>query len=305
MELSIIIPTKDRGDVFDSTIRSAHEAIKDTDSEIIVINDSKTKDVKLPFSSSQIRIFNNPKSGVASARNFGVSKAKHSVLLFLDDDVFISRQNLKSAYDFISASSNSTLNPNWIYPQTLTSEISKTKFGRYLIRYGFTSLKGWSQGMAWNDQKIFRCELLASYFLMIRLSDFKSVNGYNEHFPHAGAEDYDFAIRIRNAGIQTFIDPTNMVYHNESDRVDLLPWLQRKERAAQTRKLAVTLGHEQLAINAGGIKKTATLALYPFRRILLTAYHLIPNMALFDRLSFFIINRLVSVYLYKGYFSDK
>jgi GT2 family glycosyltransferase len=140
---------------------------------------------------------------------------------------------------------------------------------------------------------------------MIRRSDFKNVNGYNEDFPHAGAEDYDFAIRVRNAGTQTFVDPTNMVYHNESDRVDLIPWLQRKGRAAQTRILAVTLGHEQLAIKAGGIKKKLIPAFYPFRSIILATYHLIPNMALFDKLSFFIINRLVSIYLYKGYFSNK
>lgn len=305
MEVSIIIPTKDRGNVFDATISAALKAIDGTNSEIIVINDSKTSKIRLPFTSSQVKVFDNPKGGVASARNFGVTKASHSVLVFLDDDIVISKHNLEKAFAFIAANPNSTLNPNWIYPQELSSTISGTKFGRYLIRFGFTSLKGWNEGMPWNDAEIFRCELLASYFLMIRLSDFRSVNGYNEHFPHAGAEDYDFATRIKQKGIQTFVDPMNIVYHNESDRVDLVPWLERKLRAAQTRKIAVELGHDKLAIHADNLKKKILLFFYPLRDILLGLFRIIPNIQLFDRLSFFMINRLVSVYLYKGYFSDK
>ena len=255
MELSIIIPTKDRGEVFDMTINAAWESISGTNSEIIIINDSRTSTINLPFTSSQVKVFDNPKSGVASARNYGVNKATHPIILFLDDDIIINKQNLEKAYTFIISNPNSTLNPNWIYPETLTKEISKTKFGRYLIHYGFTSLKGWNQGMNWNDHETFKCELLASYFVMMRQSDFSNVNGYNEDFPHAGAEDYDFAVRIKNNGIKTYIDPTNLVYHNESDRVELIPWLERKLRAAQTRKLAVSLGHEKLAIQSGRLKK--------------------------------------------------
>lgn len=305
MEVSIIIPTKDRSKVFATTINAAFKAIEGTNSEIIVINDSKTSEIKLPFNSSQVKVFNNPKSGVASARNFGVTKSSHSVLLFLDDDIVISKQNLVNAFAFIVSNPNATLNPNWIYPHALSSEISGTKFGRYLIHFGFTSLKGWNQRMLWNDTEIFRCELPASYFLMIRQPDFNSIDGYNENFPHAGAEDYDFATRIKHQSIQTFVDPMNVVFHNESDRVDLVPWLERKLRAAQTRKIAVELGHEKLAIRAADFKKNIILFLYPFRTMLLGLFLMIPNIKLFDRFSFFIINRLVSVYLYKGYFSDK
>ena len=250
-----------RGNVFETTLKAALNAIEGTNSELIVINDSKTSKINNPINSSQLRIFDNPKGGVASARNFGASKANHAILLFLDDDIVISKINLEKAYAFMMDNPGATINPNWTYPEELSSKISKTKFGRYLIHFGFTSLKGWNQGMPWNDSEIFKCELLASYFLMIRLSDFNSVNGYNEHFPHAGAEDYDFAIRIKQKGMHTFVDPKNLVYHNESDRVDLVPWLERKLRAAQTRKLAVSLGHERLAIHSGNIKKKIILLL--------------------------------------------
>ncbi|MGZ3900046.1 MAG: glycosyltransferase, partial [Bacteroidia bacterium] len=42
MELSIIIPTKDRGDVFYKTLDAAYNAIKEINAEIIIVNDSKT-----------------------------------------------------------------------------------------------------------------------------------------------------------------------------------------------------------------------------------------------------------------------
>ena len=69
MKLSVIIPTKDRPAVFNSTIVKVVETLQEIDAEVIVVNDSKASDVFIPESSADIQIHNNPKSGADSARN--------------------------------------------------------------------------------------------------------------------------------------------------------------------------------------------------------------------------------------------
>ena len=74
--ISVIIPTFDRGEIFDECIQSVLKSIGSHD-EIIVVNDSQKKHaLQLKSTDHRIRIFDNPKNGVASARNLGAPNAK-------------------------------------------------------------------------------------------------------------------------------------------------------------------------------------------------------------------------------------
>ena len=301
--LSIIIPTKDRDNVFLKTLNSLYPAIKNYPSEIIVINDSKTKSIQVPekYNNNTI-VFNNPKNGVASARNFGATKAKYPNLLFIDDDMLVQENTIEQLNNTINLCPNTAINFNWIYPPQLIEQIQKTQFGRYLITHKFTSLKGWSNNLTWKDDKIFEADLVASYFLFISKENFNKVGGYNELFPHAGAEDFEFAKRLKQSEIIGLCNPLCIVWHNEEDRVDLKSWLKRKERSAETRKIAVDLGNTEMLINDNFIKKQIALMLYRFNQLLFFTLKAIPNYKTFDSLYFFITNRLLSAYLYHGYF---
>lgn len=305
-ELSIIIPTKERGNVFNRTLEAAFNATIQITSEIIIINDSKTTAPKIdPKYSDRVKVINNPKSGVASARNFGVKNSSYSNLLFLDDDIIISQENINKLMQNVKNYPNCALNFNWIYPPELTEKIETTQFGRYLTSNGFTSLKGWSDKLKWDDLKIFEVDLVASYFLFITKTDFKIVGGYNENFPHAGAEDFDFAMRLKKTGVKGLCDPLSMVLHNEEDRVNLLPWLQRKERSAETRKIAVSLGYKEMAINSSTSKIQLYKLIYFFKLFLLFILKTVPNIRAFDFFYFRIINILLGSYLNQGYFKEK
>lgn len=291
--------------MFERTLAAALKSVENSGHEIIVINDSKTAEVTIPNSVSSVSIFNNPNNGVASARNLGVKKAKHSLLLFLDDDILISANGLSSAIDFILKHPASALNLNWIYPPELSTTIEHTKFGRYLIQKGFTSLKGWQNGSTWKEDAPFRCNLISSYFLMIRKDNFETIGGYDERFPYAGAEDFEFAKRLNSCGITPYIDPHSIVFHNESDRVQMKPWLIRKQRSAQTRRLASEMGHQEVAISSSKRKVKILLQLYPMHDLLQFIHFLIPNIRLFDKISFRLIDILVALNLYKGYFNKQ
>jgi GT2 family glycosyltransferase len=291
-----------RAIVFDKSLAALYDATSTINAEIIIVNDSKTSTPIIPkLFTDRVKLINNPKSGVASARNFGVANATHINLLFMDDDMLVSTQNIHELVKNITENNAIAYNFNWIYPPQLTELIAYTQFGRYLINYGFTSLKGWAEGLTWEDKPLFEVDLVASYFLSITKQNFNIIGGYNESFPHAGAEDFEFAKRLKQSSVKGMLNTTTMVLHNEEDRVALLPWLNRRERGAQTRKVAVNLGHAEVGIKASIIKQYVYSIIYAFKPVFFLILKGIPNTKKLDIVYFKIINILLGAYLSKGY----
>ncbi|MGZ3456549.1 MAG: glycosyltransferase family 2 protein, partial [Polyangiales bacterium] len=256
MDLSIVIPTKDRPSILRETLLSALPAARDVSAEVIIVNDSKTAPVSVPeVEGATVRVMDNPKSGVASARNLGARHARAPLLLFIDDDMIISSENLRVTLRLHGElPANSSLNLNWVYPPELQERIRRTHFGRYLMSNGFATLEGWCRGGAWRDDALFRSDGITSQYLSISKAVFESVAGYDETFPHAGFEDYDLAMRLRQAGVDSYIYPLSFVYHDEADRMDPRSWLARKRRGGVTRRVAVERGHSELRHDYGRLR---------------------------------------------------
>src|ERR1700722_2479252 len=129
LQFSIIMPTFERGEVFKQSIAAAIEAIKDFDAEIIVINDSKKSKIILPESNPKIRVIDNPKTGVASARNLGAAMANADLLIFVDDDIIINKEALERTLLLYKNNDERCYNSDWVYPPELDERICKTQFG--------------------------------------------------------------------------------------------------------------------------------------------------------------------------------
>lgn len=303
MEISIIIPSKDRKNILFESLQKAYEAIKGVRAEIIVINDSKTERITIPDAwADKVKVFDNPKSGVASARNLGASKAAADLLLFLDDDMWIAEENILITLALHEKfTKDCCINLNWIYPDALQEEINKTSFGRYLRHFGFDSMKGWSRGQAWDDHQIFECEGITSQYLSIRRADFMRSGGYNEGFPHAGFEDYEYGKRLREKGIQPYIYPLSMVRHNEADRMQVKPWLDRKRRGGETRQAAVQMGHSELVYHYGFFKSIVYRTLIPLQPAFQRLLSAFPNHKALDPIYFRLLNLMLGTALFEGY----
>lgn len=300
-ELTIIIPTKDRPLVFNEAIKSASEAIRNINAEIIVVNDSKTQQPEIPSEYSKIKLVNNSGSGVASARNLGAELANSPLLLFMDDDMLVFEHNVLDILNTYKKFPEACINPNWLYPPSLVSQIEQTQFGRYLIAFGFTTSKGWYNHPSWNDNDIFESMGITSQFLLISKTHFKKAGGYDERFPHSGFEDFDFGKRLLQNGVKCYVNPKNVVYHNEADRIDIVPWLERKARAGETRQVAVALGYNHLKIGHNSIKEIVYKIFIPIKPLFYFALKIIPNYKFFDPIYFRITNILLGTYLYEGY----
>lgn len=305
MDFSIIIPTKNRDTIINESLQYALKAVVGFKVEIIIINDGENEILLTNEIQNKVTIYKNPKSGVASARNFGAKMAKSNHLIFMDDDMWMQQDNLAVLNQLKPNYPNACINLNWIYPPALTAQIQQTQFGRYLEYYGFTSLKGWSRGLPWNDEEIFEVNGITSQFLYMHKSVWQSVNGYNENFPHAGFEDHDFAHRLQQNGTKFYIYPKSYLYHNEADRVQPKNWLARKQRGAETRKYAVVFGYSDLALHYSFIKSSIYKCCIFIKPILFFILKLIPNNKLLDKFYFAEINLLLGTAAYEGYTQKK
>ncbi|MNK33141.1 GalNAc(5)-diNAcBac-PP-undecaprenol beta-1,3-glucosyltransferase [compost metagenome] len=298
--ISVIIPTIDRGIIFDECIQSVVNSIGSQD-EIIVINDSKKNALQLKISDARIRVFDNPKSGVASARNLGASHASGEYLLFIDDDMIINTHAVESCYQLILEEPQTVVNADWIYVPEALQKSMKSPFGRYLHHIRFTSLEGWCTDLSWIKNGIVKAKGITSQFLLIAKNLFLSTGGYNESFPFAGFEDYDLGKRLEMKGIHFRINTQCCIYHNELDRMQLKPFIERKKRGAYTRKKGVEIGYPELAIHFRFLKKSYLRCSFLFKPIYTFLINLIPNSETTDPLYRFCVNRLVGIAIYEGY----
>src|SRR6218665_3403597 len=303
VNISIIIPTYNRNSSANACIRSLL-ATGLQGMEIVVVNDYKKGKFVLESDnqSPAVKIYNNPGSGVAAARNTGAAMATASKLIFVDDDMIVNKEAITKAVYFLDMHPNSTYNADWIYEKALLDEISATAFGRYLIRYNFTSLRGWNNGIIeWKENSLLRSDGITSQFFAIKKSDFGLIGGYNEAYPLAGFEDYEIRINMQKNNIAHYIDTSVMIYHNERDRVTPSSWLERKKRGAYTRRIAVERGFNELAIVYHPAKKAIYKLLSLMKPLLMGGLKIIPDARAFDGLYFKMINLLLGINIFEGY----
>jgi predicted glycosyltransferase involved in capsule biosynthesis len=280
-------------------------AIENYQVDVLIINDSKKKDLILPVNFSSFRVLNNPKQGVASARNFGASQTASDVIWFLDDDIWINEKVLERGLELINNFPSAIFNFNWVYPDYLNEQIQQKPFGRYLHKIEFTTMKGWSRGNAWDDFNLFKTQNLAGATLLLKKNTFEKVDGYNSSFPLAGFEDYDFSKRVQLKNIDCYIDPVNLVYHNEVNKTSLAGFLKRVKNNSITRRHAVEIGYSDQQLNFSMLKKMFYKTLYIFDVVLLKFDDIWPNISLLDKFYFIYCKAMIGLYSFKGYNSLK
>lgn len=303
-EITVIIPTRNRLDILMASLKYLFIAVQHIAAEVIVVNDGDETVYKVLNSFPSVVIIENPGRGVAAARNAGGFRASAKLLLFLDDDMWMTKEAIEGIIRFHARGECVALNVNWTYPAEARGRLSRLAFGRYLLRHRFDSLKGWHKDSpGWEDESCFRTTGVTSQNLSMLKSCFQISGGYNEKFPHAGFEDYEFSKRLVSLGVPIFIDPTLMTFHNEEDRLALDPWMQRRERGGETRRVAVALGYAELALEYKPIKKTA-LTLIAFARPLLnciSANYMTNRFAWLDPFTFRVFDALFATAIFKGY----
>ncbi len=115
--ISVIIPAHNAQVTIAKTIESVRQQTY-SNLEIIVINDGssdRTLEVVNNIPDPRIKLFNYPNSGVATARNRGIAKAKGEYIAFLDADDFWTEDKLELQLQALTTNLAAGVAYSWTY----------------------------------------------------------------------------------------------------------------------------------------------------------------------------------------------
>jgi GT2 family glycosyltransferase len=212
MELSVVIPTRDRPERLLETLSALVSAADPAlDWEAVVVDDGGTTVSLEPAralakeTGAPLRFLSQPSRGPAAARNRGARDARGRVLVFLDDDMVTAPGFLGRHLRSVDANPGCWIVGRITHPEALRA----TPFGRY--RHA-----RWEE---FHDQHAPRglqeTDGISAANLALPAADLERLHGFDEGFALAGCEDRELALRAQAAGIRILYDPENVALHQD------------------------------------------------------------------------------------------
>jgi GT2 family glycosyltransferase len=223
--ISVVIPTHNRRECLLLALDAlCSQRLPGIGFEVIVVADGCTDGTEqalharsFPF---ELRIITQPNAGAAAARNRGAAAARGGVLLFLDDDVLLSRGALAA---HLQAHDGDEVRAG-VGPYLLDPPEPGDYLGEQLYEFWrrtFAAMAEPGRAMGPRD--------CLSGNLSVAARAFASVGGFDAAFPACGIEDYELGMRLIKAGVRLVYVPDALGRHLET--TDLARSLQRNLRA--------------------------------------------------------------------------
>jgi glycogen(starch) synthase len=199
-DLSIIMPTYNRGSLMESSIVQYLRCSKNVNAELIVIDDGSKDDTpdrlkQLSRAHSNIVVDRVPNSGPARARNLAASMARGRILVFVGDDVQPIDQNFLAFH----------LSAHQCFPnenQAVLGKIAWPEAREFPVNFVMSHIQGVGgqqfsykilQPYSWYDWRYFYSSNVSVKRTLV--SDWIN-DGYDSSFFYAALEDPEFALRM-------------------------------------------------------------------------------------------------------------
>jgi GT2 family glycosyltransferase len=156
-----------------------------------------------------------PEGGAARARNEGARRAQGEFVLFIDDDVIPgARDMLVRHLETHESHPRAFVAGECEYLPELLEAFTSTPFGRWRVQLE----------QQWESEREGRplgggcvqIHTMSARNFSVRRELFWELNGFDERYPFAGAEDQDLSNRARAAGCALVLNKAIRVQHNES-----------------------------------------------------------------------------------------
>jgi GT2 family glycosyltransferase len=214
MDISVIVPTRNRVESLRNLISSIEEAASPggTNVEIIIVNNGSTDQTSEMLQENlgrsrgfAFRVLDQPRPGKSNALNLGLFHAKGDILMILDDDVTVHPGCFSSHIQAYESTKFAAIQGK-VLPGTDTEgrPADPSRLREYnipLIDYGdhMTEIRGLT-----GTNMSFKREVLDRVGLFdVRLGP--GASGFSE--------DTEFSVRIRKAGFKIGYTPLAVVYH--------------------------------------------------------------------------------------------
>jgi len=209
--VSVIIPTYNRWSILTKSLSLLrNQSFKDF--EVIIVDDaSEQAPPKLGFDIRYFRL--EKRMGSPAARNLGASRAKGKYLLFLDDDIILSRKYIEELFRNIEVDENVSAIAgrliyvkNWLFsaPKKIFSEPVK------VARFSGDIVGSFDR----KTHKIVEAPTL-HVAAIVRKADFQLIGGFDSktYVGNYFREETDLFFRLRRVGKKLLFDPNAVAYH--------------------------------------------------------------------------------------------
>ena len=222
--VSVIIPTYNRKEVLERTLRAYSDQTYPEDKfEVIVIDDGSTDGTEqvvkslVGGSNYKLRYFKQDNKGPAAARNLGIKEAAGEIVLITGDDCIPDSKLIEEhvRYHDLKASENvGVLGYTGLHP-----EIEETPFLEYIYQgpqFSYHTLKN-------------GCEVSFGNFYTSNISMSKQklidIGLFDEDFKYAAWEDVELGYRLYKTGFKVIYDQDAVTYHYHNS--DLQSFIKR------------------------------------------------------------------------------
>ncbi len=204
---SIVIPTRNEGELLDLTLDSILKETVYPSYEILVVDDGSTDGSCKRWLSADgpVRVIRSGGLGVTGARNFGAENARGEYLVFLDAHCRVSPNWLAGFRRALASSGAAVVGPCF----TRLWEPEPRGAGYYWPDYTLE--------MAWflprETREPYEVPLTTGACQAFRASTFHAIGRYEKGFTPWGYEDSEICLRSWLLGFRVLVDPTVTVAH--------------------------------------------------------------------------------------------
>jgi GT2 family glycosyltransferase len=232
VELSVVIPSRERETVLDETLRRLIDDAAGLPVELIVVYDGPAEAPRAawrlaPGSEVPLRVAEQPALGPAAARNRGLAMARGAVSLLLGDDMWAQPGLLERHLEFHRTNpEDAAALLGLVEP---APPLDRSRFIRWLhtagVQFGYAEL---TPG-----------EVPATCFwtanVSAKTSLLRAAGGFDEAFTDAACEDTELGLRLARAGMRLRYDPAAAALHYHP--TDLPRTLERMRRVGRAFRL--------------------------------------------------------------------
>lgn len=229
MKLSVVMPTYNRSDLLERSLRALlDQTAPSQDYEIVVVDDGSTDataDVAAQVQAGaggRLRCLRQRNQGPAAARNLGAREAKGAIILFTGDDCIADRQLVAEHLRVHVQEGDAGV----VGHVAWHPELAITPFMAFLdegVQFGFKHIKDPDHVTAWSFYTA-NCSIQKHWI--------EEAGWFDEDFKYAAYEDIELAYRMQKRGLRIVYRPAALTYHHH--QTTLKHYLSRQKLAGRS-----------------------------------------------------------------------